>query len=182
MSSVRRHPIHRRHRRAMPRGGTRRMRQKSNVRRTVRPRSHAFREHLQSFTEAHPELNPDRYTPRRRFTYDNLTKRPYNNRTHNIRSVTFPIKRNGGPTRIIRFPTPVTQKAAVKAAESFLSGPLTRELFAVICTTDNDVCSDKTFESVVADRLSIGDLLDEDTFLTGFHTTDQGDTHLIVTR
>lgn len=149
-------------------------------------------------TMAEKQVEHETYTPRNKFTYLNsMYPRdfdwnsieesgapmpppiPYDNRKRCVRSIVFPISRSWDVEHKIHFATPVTKKGAVKAAEAFLSGPFTRELFATI-SHDNWICSDTTFEDVVAKRLCIGDLLGGANFLEGFDTKANGEIHLSI--
>ncbi len=133
---------------------------------------------------AETQLAQETYTPLKKFTYVNLLYPrdydweanaggpiPYDNRKRCVRSITFPISRSWDVEHTIGFANPVTKKTAVKAAEAFLSGPVTRDLFAKII-------SHTTFEAVVAKRLSIGDLMGDAKFLESFDTNTNGDVQL----
>ena len=138
------------------------------------------------------------YTPLKKFTYENSMyidddydwssvdndkampePMPYDDTIQCIRSITIAISRTWEVTHKIKFPTLVTRKVAVEAAEAFLSKPFTRALFAKI-RIGNWMCDDMTFKSVVAERLCIGDLLGDATYLEGFTIDAKGNTQLII--
>jgi hypothetical protein len=69
---------------------------------------------------------------RLKFQFENSLGRPYDDVTSNIAAVTFDISRYGKYRHTIPFPRDTTEEEAVRAAERFLSQPLTRDYYEAI--------------------------------------------------
>jgi hypothetical protein len=67
-----------------------------------------------------------------KFTYENCLDREYENSKQLYVHITFDISRYGKYTRTITFNTPLTEKEAVREAESYLSVPIDRDYYNLI--------------------------------------------------
>ena len=84
--------------------------------------------------------------------------------TANVKRVKFDISPCGEHTHTIKFSKPVTQKAAMLAAEKFLSKPLTQEWYEMVQSDDLD----DPWEKAQTEYKCRGDLLSDKVWIEGF--------------
>ena len=113
----------------------------------------------------------------RKFRYDNSMGRPYENRTRNIWSVTFDISRYGKYQMRISFPAPVTEAAAVEAAEDFLSQPLTSRYYEQI---QDDTFHQYPYEVARHGFTTRGDALTDARYLEALVPSDEREGELRI--
>jgi hypothetical protein len=88
-----------------------------------------------------------------------------NNVVASVRSVTFDIGRYGQLTHTITFTDPVTESAAVTAAEKWLSKPLSNEEFSSLKEERDLFCGGE--DACIDDFKCRGDALGDCKFLEG---------------
>ncbi|MHB1952685.1 MAG: hypothetical protein ACYCOU_02965 [Sulfobacillus sp.] len=96
-----------------------------------------------------------------RFVFTNCLGRPFNSVAY-IKKVTFGISRYGEYNHTIEFASPQTEKAAVAAAEDFLSQPLTQELYEQV---RSDTALELPWNEAKEEFSCIGDVLGDAVFM-----------------
>ncbi len=99
------------------------------------------------------------------FQYTNSLDRAYDNVSAVVRAVSFDISRYSEHSHTIQFDAPVTEQAAIAAAEEYLSQQLTEDYFEQV---RNDLFGEdnwKQTREVLRNRLIRGALLRDAKFL-----------------
>lgn len=99
-----------------------------------------------------------------KFVYINCLNRPYDNKKHQIKSITFDIDRYSEFQHTIEYQFPVTEENAIRDAEKFLSQPLTPEYYKKI---QDDTFHESDWDEVKQWMICRGDCLSDKKFLEG---------------
>ena len=101
--------------------------------------------------------------PKDGFKCINCLGREYLTIPHNVKCVEFDISRYGQFTKSLTFDSPVSEKTAIEAVETYLSEPLTEDYFEMI--KDDMFHNNLSWEQAKEDYKCRGDCLTDARFL-----------------